>query len=81
MNAIVLIRCVIKQFIDVVLHLVLFLIKNSKMCVNVVSEDPFLILYCSDKYKTQKVCEKADNDILAALKLILHWFVTSKMSK
>ena len=31
----------------------------------VVSEDPFLIVYCLDKYKNQRMC-----DSLAALKLI-----------
>ena len=46
-----------------------------------VSEDPFLIVYCPDKYKTQRMCDKAVDDSLAALKLISYWFVTSKMIK
>ena len=37
--------------------------------------------YCPDKYKTQKLCEKAVDDCLAASKFILDWFVTSKMFK
>ena len=49
------------------------------MCDRVVSEDPFLILYCPDKYITQRMCDKAVDDSLAALKLIPSWFVTSKM--
>ena len=43
----------------------------------VVSEDPFFIVYCPDKYITQKMY----NDSLATLKLIPNWFVTSKMIK
>ena len=41
----------------------------------------FLIVYCPDKYKTQKMCDEALDDSLAALKLVPHWFVTSKMIK
>ena len=51
------------------------------MCGRVVSEDPFLIVYCLDKYITQKICGEAVDDSLAALKLIPDWFVTSKMIK
>ena len=43
----------------------------------VVSEDSFSILYCPDKYETQRMCDNA----VAALKLIHEWFVTSKMIK
>ena len=51
------------------------------MCDRVVSEDTFLIVYCPDKYKTQKICDKAVDDSLATLKLIPDWFVTSRMIK
>ena len=51
------------------------------MCDRAVSEDPFLIVYCPDKYKTQRMCSEAVADSLAALKLIPDWFVTSKMIK
>ena len=51
------------------------------MSDRVVSENPFLRVYCSDKYKTQRMCDKAVNDSLAALKLISDWFVTSKRIK
>ena len=51
------------------------------MCDRVVSEDPFFILYCPDKYIDQKVCDEAVDDSLATLKLIPDWFVTSKMIK
>ena len=47
----------------------------------VVSEDLFLIVYCLDKYKNQRMCDEAVDDSLAALKLIPDWFVTSKMIK
>ena len=49
------------------------------MCDRAVSEDPFLIVYCPDKYKTQKLCDEAVNDSLAASKLIPDWFVTSEL--
>ena len=49
------------------------------MCDRVVSEYPFLIVYCPDEYKTQRMCDKAVDDFLASLKLIRDGFVTSKM--
>ena len=49
------------------------------MCDRVASEDPFLILYCPNKYITQRMCDKAVDESLAALELIPDWFVTSKM--
>ena len=54
------------------------------MCGRVVFEDPFLLVYYSDKYKTQRMCDEAVDDslaLLAALKLIPDWFVTTKMIK
>ena len=51
------------------------------MCNRVVSDDPFLIVYCPDKYITQKMCDEAADDSIAILKLIPDSFVTSKMIK
>ena len=51
------------------------------MCGKVASENPFLMVHCPDKYKTQKRCDKAVDYSLPALKLTLDWFVTSKMIK
>ena len=51
------------------------------MCGRVVSEDSFLTVYCPHKYKTQRMCDKAVDDFLAAVKLIPDWFATSKMNK
>ena len=51
------------------------------MCDGVVSEDPFLTVYCPDKYITQKMCDEIADHSLAALKLIPDWFVASKMIK
>ena len=45
----------------------------------VVSEGPFLIAYCPDKYKTQRMCDEAVDGSLAALKLIPDWVITNKM--
>ena len=51
----------------------------SHICYHVVvSSYPFLKVYCLDKYKTQKMCDEAVDDCLAALKFIPDWFVTSK---
>ena len=51
------------------------------MCDRVVSKDPFFIIYCPDKNKTQRMCDEAADDSLAVLKLIPDWSVTSKMIK
>ena len=51
------------------------------MCARVVSEDFCLMVYCHEKYKTQRICDEAVDDYLAALKYIPDWFVTSKMTK
>ena len=51
------------------------------MCDRVDSEDSFLIVYCPDNYKTQRTSHNAVHDSLGSLKLILNWFVTSKMIK
>ena len=55
--------------------------KTQEICDRVVSEDRFLIVYCSDTDKTQRMCDQAADYSLAPLKLILDWFVTSKMIK
>ena len=47
----------------------------------VVSFYPFLIVYCPDNYKTQRMCHKAVDDALAALKFFSDQFLTSKMIK
>ena len=49
------------------------------MCDKIVSDDPFLIVYCPDEDKSQRVCDEAVDDCLAVLKFIPDWFVTSKM--
>ena len=33
--------------------------KNQEMCNRFVFEDYFLIVYCPDKYKTQRICDEA----------------------
>ena len=51
------------------------------MCDRVVYEYPFLTVYCRNKYITNKICDEAVVDCLAALKLIPDWLVASKMIK
>ena len=65
------------------MYLILFLInkKTQEICDIVVSSYPFLIVYCPDKYKVQRMCDEVVDDCLATLKFIANWFVTSKMGK
>ena len=53
--------------------------KTQEICDKIVSDDPFLIVYCPDEDKSQRVCDEAVDDCLAVLKFIPDWFVTSKM--
>ena len=39
------------------------------------------VVYCHYQYVTQEMYDEAVNDSLAALKLILNWFVTNKRIK
>ena len=41
----------------------------------------FLVVYCPDKYTTQKMYDEGVDESLATLRLICDWFVTSKMYK
>ena len=45
----------------------------------VVTLYPFLIVYCSDKYKFQKLCDEGVNDCLAVLN-IYSWLVCYKLN-
>ena len=45
-----------------------------------VSKD-LMLKYCPDKYNIQKMCYKAVDSYLLALKFVPDWFVTSKMIK
>ena len=51
------------------------------MCDRAISEDPFMLIYCPNSYKTQRMCDKAVNDCMVASKFISDWFVTNKMIK
>ena len=51
------------------------------MCEKMVSEDPFNLKYYHDRCKTQKMCDKAADGFLPALRFVADWFVTSKMIK
>ena len=54
-------------------------VETQEIYDRVISEDPFLIVYCPDKYKIQRICDKAVDDSPATFRLISDWFVTSKM--
>ena len=51
--------------------------KTQETCDRVVSKDPFLIAYCTDKYETKKMYDGC----LAALKFVRYRIVTSEMIK
>ena len=38
-----------------------------------------MLIYCPDRYKTQKMCKEAVDDCLGALKFISNWFIINKM--
>ena len=50
--------------------------KTQGTCDKVIYEDPFMLIYCLDRNKTQKMCNKAVDDCLGASKFIPDWFVT-----
>ena len=41
--------------------------KTQKMRYRVVSGDPFLFVYCPDKYITHKMCDESADDPLAGV--------------
>ena len=49
------------------------------MCDRVVSQVPFTLKYCLDRYKTHSIYDEAVDDCLSALKFVPDWFVTNKM--
>ena len=46
------------------------------MCDKVVFEDPIMLKYCPDRYKTQKMCDIVVNASLPALKVVPDCLVT-----
>ena len=40
------------------------------MCDKIVSDDPFQLKYCHERYKTQEMCNIAVDDFLPALKAL-----------
>ena len=51
--------------------------KTQEICDIVVSLYPILIVYCSDKYKSQIMFHEAVDESLPAFKLVPDWFVTN----
>ena len=45
----------------------------------VISEDPFMLKYCPDSYKIQKMCDIAVDFCLLVIKFVLDFFVLSKV--
>ena len=74
-------KCVIKLFNKCFLAFIYIpdQSKTQEMCDRVVSEDPFSIFYCPDKY--QRMCSETVDDSLAVLSFMLDWFVTNKMNR
>ena len=44
------------------------------MCDKIVSEEPVMLKYCLDRHETHKMCDKAVDACLPALKIIPDWF-------
>ena len=44
-----------------------------------VPNDPFMLKYCLNRYKTQEISNKAVDDFLPASKFTPDWFATSKI--
>ena len=51
------------------------------MCDKVLSNDPFMLIYCLDRYKTPEMCDKAVHNFLPALIFVPDWFGASKVIK
>ena len=52
------------------------------ICDKIVSEDPFKLKHCHDRYETQQMCNNNVVDHFApTLKFVPDWFVTCKMIK
>ena len=51
------------------------------MCDNIVSENPFILKNCHDRYNTQERCNKVIDGFLPALRFFSDWFVTNKTIK
>ena len=52
--------------------------KFAGICGKIVSEDPFILKYCVDRYNTQEMRDKAVDAFLPALKFVPDWFLTKK---
>ena len=55
--------------------------KTQEVSEKAVSNDHFMLKYCLNRYKYQKISDKAVDDFLPAFKFVLDWFVTSKKIK
>ena len=52
-----------------------FWYKTQEIVGRAISDDPFMLVYCPDKYKTQIIYDECVDDCLAALKSIPNLFV------
>ena len=46
-----------------------------------VSENPFLLKHCHNRYTTQEICDTVVDDFILALKFVPDRFVTSNITK
>ena len=53
--------------------------KIREMSDEVVSNNPFMLKNCLDRYETKKLCDKAVHDCLPTFKFVHCWFAASKM--
>ena len=45
--------------------------RTEEMCHKIIPDDLFKLEYCQDKYKTQRICNKAADYFLPALEFVL----------
>ena len=49
------------------------------MCYEVISKELFTLKYCLNRYKTQEICDKVVDALLATLKFVSNYTVTNEI--
>ena len=49
------------------------------MCYEVISKELFTLKYCLNRYKTQEICDKVADALLATLKFVSNYTVTNEI--
>ena len=67
-------KCVKKQLINIYLAFIyiFYQFKTQKMRDRAISEYPLMLVYCPDKYETQRMFDEVVDDCLAVLKFFAY---------